>query len=197
VSLRNRRYSGVEVDESREKEDRSSMVPGPQEHPGSIMPQTSPDLDLLIPPSPHEYNEAVLMVLSHIKTLMTSSQAETFTELLKEAFPGEVQLNLYGPDFDLTNEVNTQLAIVNAMRNTIVVPGTHALREGVTTREAKELISASNTLMSTLMKSHKDIINAERQRAVEEAVIVYASRLEDGEKSKFLDGLAEELEKLE
>jgi len=171
------------------------MPPNPRGELG--LPRPSADLDLLIPPSQPEYNEAVLVVLSHIKTLMTRSQAGAFTELLKEAYPEEVQLQLYGPDFDLTGEVNTQLAIVNAMRNTIITPGSHALKEGVTTREAKELIGASNTLMTTLMKSHKDIINAERQRAVEEAVIVYASRLEDEEKMKFLDGLQEELEKLE
>lgn len=159
-------------------------------------PTTTQMPALPAPPNPSITMESALVYIIHHAHLLVPEQVEALTELLHENYPDIASAAAYGPDFDLTSEVNTQLALVYAMRDQMINPTTHRLNDGFTTREAKELITASNTLMTTLTRSHEKIINAERQRAIEEAVISYASSLEEEEKEKFLRGLEEELENL-
>ena len=163
-------------------------------------PQTYEPEETLGPPDEPNPVEDALVLLIHNISQVNHAQAAVLAQAIEGAYPDLVGSSadavVYGPNFDLTHEVNTQLAIVNSMRHAMIDPRTQTLRENFSTRDAKELITASNTLMGTLTKAHKDIINTERQRAVEEAVIKYASQLEEEEKQKFLTGLEEELGKL-
>jgi hypothetical protein len=46
-----------------------------------------------------------------------------------------------------------------------------AIKEGFTPREAKEVVTSGTTMLSALMKHRKEIVNMERLRKLESAVI--------------------------
>ena len=97
----------------------------------------------------------------------------------------------YGADFDLGHEVQMQIMAVRAMRNAIMPGG--VVRAGTPAREIKEVVTASSTLLNTLMKTHERIMSLDRQRAIEEAVTTSIQTLPDEQKKQFLATLEENL----
>jgi hypothetical protein len=97
----------------------------------------------------------------------------------------------YGADFDLGYEVQMQIMAVRAMRNAIMPGG--VVRVGTPAREIKEVVTASSTLLNTLMKTHERIMSLDRQRAIEEAVTTSIQTLPDEQKKQFLATLEENL----
>lgn len=77
----------------------------------------------------------------------------------------------YDETFSMADEVKEVMAAVRLLRKSIYAVGGRKLREGVTISEAKDVISMSNTMINTLMKSHEKIMNMERYRAVEQATV--------------------------
>lgn len=99
----------------------------------------------------------------------------------------------YGADFDLAGEVGAQIRAVRAMRRLVmtddgvVVPGTPA-------REVKETVTASNTLLNTLLKTHEKVLNFNRLRAIETATSAALEDLDESAKTVFFQRLEKELE---
>jgi hypothetical protein len=91
----------------------------------------------------------------------------------------------YGPNFDIKEEVEMQIMAVRAMRDSVIT-STGQMRPGVPARELKEVVTASNTLLQTLMKTHGKILSYDRQRAIEEAVATVMRTLPDKERATYL-----------
>jgi hypothetical protein len=98
----------------------------------------------------------------------------------------------YGPDFDVGEEVRLQIAAVRAMRESVMPGG--KVRAGVPTREMKEVVTASSTLLTTLLKTHEKIMSYDRQRAIEEATVEMVKTLSDEDQKLFFSRLEEALD---
>lgn len=98
----------------------------------------------------------------------------------------------YGPEFDMGGEVQMQIAAVHAMRNYLMPGG--KMRAGVPVREMKEMVTASSTLLTTLLRTHKDILSYDRQRAIEEATVSAMQSLPEDAREVFFSQLEEALE---
>lgn len=99
----------------------------------------------------------------------------------------------YGAAFSLADEVNAQIRMVRALRATILDED-GAIIQGSSARDAKEVISSSSTLLTSLMKFHEKIINQDRMRLIEQATIEAIKTLPDEQQEKFFSYLSEKLE---
>lgn len=77
----------------------------------------------------------------------------------------------YDENFDMQKEIAEVLRSVRLLRKSIMSPSGKALKAGVTPGEAKDVISMSNSMINTLMKSHEKVVNMSRYRAVEQATV--------------------------
>lgn len=75
----------------------------------------------------------------------------------------------FGSEFDLLEEIQTQINAVQILRDRVIQDG--ELAEGVTVRDAKEALSAATSLITTLNKVYQDIVNASRLRQIELATV--------------------------
>lgn len=100
----------------------------------------------------------------------------------------------YGANYDITIEVEGLIQSVRAMRNT-VMDEQGRVREGITPREMKEMITATTALMNLLMKSHEKLMTFDRQRALEQSTVDVLREL-GGEEivSTFVELMEERLE---
>ncbi len=114
--------------------------------------------------------------------------------VLAERAPGEAAVK-YGADFDLKEEVQAQIQAVRAMRNAIMPGG--IVRQGTPAREIKEVVTASSTLLTTLMKMHEKVMSFDRSRAIEEAVTETMKTLPDEKQKMFFSLLEENLSAIE
>lgn len=88
----------------------------------------------------------------------------------------------YDETFDMEKEVAEVLRTVKILRRTILSPNKRALKAGVTVGDAKDVLSMSNSMIATLMKSHEKIMNMARYRAVEQATVDILRELDGAEK---------------
>lgn len=103
----------------------------------------------------------------------------------------------YGPNFSMQQELNEQLKLIRLMRE-------HVLEEGfdfdedekgkVDLRGKKEVIAACNSFFNSLMKYHETIVNLERLRLVEKALVTAVK--EFSESSGDREGVYEEFMRL-
>lgn len=121
--------------------------------------------------------------------LLTEDQLLDLHAILSHYLP---QVADYGADFDFTVEIGAQIAAVKAMRSK-VMSANGTLKDAVSTREAKEVLSASTTLLTTLMKHHDKIVNFDRQRALEEAVKAAVQTLPENARDAFFAELERRL----
>jgi len=77
----------------------------------------------------------------------------------------------YDESFDLSKEISEVLKSVRLLRKSILSPSGKSLKSGVTVGEAKDVISMSNSMINTLVKTHEKVVNMERYRAVEQATV--------------------------
>jgi hypothetical protein len=77
--------------------------------------------------------------------------------------------NEYGADFDLADEVWQQILAVKAVREQVVEDG--KIKDGFSARDAKDVVTAGNTLLTSLMRYHKEIVSMDRLRRLERSVI--------------------------
>ena len=124
---------------------------------------------------------------------LTEDQAFALFNVLAPRFAGEGVD--YGADFDLRDEVEAQIVAVRAMRGSVMLPG-GKIKPGVAARELKEVVTASNTLLQTLMKTHEKVLNYDRQRALEAATVAAVENLPDENKKAFFAALETELENI-
>lgn len=101
----------------------------------------------------------------------------------------------YGADFDLKEEITAQIRAVRALRGKVLLPSGQ-LHPDIEPREAKEIITTGSTLISTLMKYHEQIVNMDRQQAVETAIIDTVKLLNQKYQEIFFDKMKENLERI-
>lgn len=143
-------------------------------------------------PARTHLDDAVEEILNHPDAL-TDEQLTDLHAILQHYLPEAVH---YGADFDFTQEITAQITSIRALRLKVMRPN-GTLKEDVTTREAKEVITASASLLQQLMKHHDKIQNFERQRAIEEATTQAIKTLPSEVQQKFFDTLKELLTRLE
>lgn len=102
----------------------------------------------------------------------------------------------YGADFDIKDEINSQIQMVRAMRRSVLAED-GKIKMDVATRDLKEVMAAGTTLTNLLMKSHEQILNADRQRAMETALKSAVSTLDKDAQAQFFDTLESLLESIE
>jgi hypothetical protein len=137
--------------------------------------------------TPPQLNEYVDSVIEHAQSLTPIQKAR-----LTAAFAPRSSGNEYGEDFSLAIEVEEMLKMARALRKQVMVG--NQVADGVGPREVKEAVSASNTLLNTLLKVHEQVMSFERQRAIEKAVTEAISELSHDHKQKFFTRLSELLE---
>ena len=135
-----------------------------------------------------DLEEHVTMIEQSLESL-TDGQVFRLWNLLRGASEEKVD---YGPNFNLTLEVERQLQAVAAMRASVMT-STGTVRPGVASRDLKDTISASNTLLTTLLKVHKDVLSLDRQRSIELALTDTIQTLPDKKREEFLEKLEENL----
>jgi hypothetical protein len=124
---------------------------------------------------------------------LTEDQALALYNVLAPRFlDGAVN---YDADFDLRGEVEAQIRAVRAMRDSVILPG-GAIRPGVASRELKEVVTASNTLLQTLMKTHEKVLNYDRQRSLEAATVAAVQSLSPSQRETFFETREAELENI-
>ena len=124
-------------------------------------------MPLLQRASAAEITDAVDLLLSHADAVPAALAEALVRSLSRPSHPSAID---YGPEFDLLEEVGYQIQTVHAMREAVLTEG-NRLQPGMTTRDLNELNRASASLLTGLAKYHEKIINMERLRAVEEAVL--------------------------
>lgn len=120
-----------------------------------------------------EFIEDILPVLSE------DQLRELTEELLALGMvkQGEEEVT-YDAQFDMGKEVELQLRTVHALRRQVMV--NNRIRKGTTTREVKEVVSTTTTMLNSLMKHHEKLLSMDRQRALEAATISVLKELGDG-----------------
>lgn len=135
-----------------------------------------------------EYAEGLIEHVNELK----EDIAMRLMEALMERFPA-AEREAYGAGFNMMTEVTDQIVALRALR-TRVLTDTGLVRAGVTARELKEVVAASNSMLQTLMKTHERIVNYDRMRAIEEATIEAIKELPDEVKQQFFAKLEQLLE---
>jgi len=155
----------------------------------------------MITPTLQEFNrdlhgevaQAVAMVIDAAENrLILSRQLASLKDSLAECYPerfgGRAALEVddpeYGPGFDVSSEINAQIKMVRTLRAKLEVEiSTNDSK--TTSRDMKEAIAAGSSMMSTLMKYHKEIVNQDRLRMVEEATIEAVKSLPEEHQTEF------------
>lgn len=134
--------------------------------------------------------------------VLSHQQVELLAHKLPEAYPEAfrglgadmpIEDPNYGADFDMSTEVNDQIRTVRALRS-MVLDENGSIKQGYSARDAKELISASGTLLGSLMKFHDKIINQSRMRMVEQSTVEVIKTLPDEAQALFFETLKAKLE---
>lgn len=139
----------------------------------------------------------------HVNTLLThrhylsQAQVDRIARALRidveESAPRQAAGMEYGADFDMAYEVQQQITAVRAIRDH-VMDSRGRLREGITARDAKEVVTSGSTLLSSLMKFHSSVVNMERLRLLERAVVEVLREEDDDLRDRVLTRLAQRLE---
>jgi hypothetical protein len=139
---------------------------------------------------PQDLEYCAVQVIQHYESL----PEELRKRLENKVDPLQNKGNQYGSDFSLTEEVNEMLKMARALRKDLMVGD--FISDDATTRDVKEAVSASNTLLNTIIKSHGQLMSFERQRAIEKAVVDSVMYLPDEQKTNFFKVLEKNLEKI-
>jgi len=144
----------------------------------------------------HEFMDEVGPELSEQVEIIASSP-DSLTDEQVAVLWGAIQHRLgdsveYGADFDLAAEVESQIAMVRAMRRNVITDAGTVL-PGVAARELKEVVSASTTLLSTLTKSHEKILSFDRMRSIETATVAAIKELPPERQALFFETLESRL----
>lgn len=137
-------------------------------------------------------SEVEMIVVNH--HLLRKDQLDILGRCL-DLYRAPEEVN-YGADFDIREEINSQIGLVRMMRRNITTE-TGRLKTDTATRDIKEVIAAGTTLTTLLMKSHEQILNADRQRAIERAMNDAVKTLDKEAQDVFFNKLEELFELIE
>lgn len=135
----------------------------------------------------------LIETLSLHSNSITEEQAVELSALVCTILPEQEQ---YDADFSFTDELSEQIKAIRAMRKSVITAHGQ-VREGASVREVKEVVSASSTMLQTLLKTHDQVQSFERQRAIEKAVIDTVKSLPQEYREKFFAELEIEMEKIQ
>lgn len=125
---------------------------------------------------------------------LSDSQLMAMKQLPYELPP---QHQPYGAQFSLAQELDRQLTMTSALRQSILDPMTGRPKDNVSPREAKEVITACSTLFAMLMKHQATVRTYERQTEFEKAVAdTVRDYMTPEQRDVFLAKLGEALESL-
>ncbi len=138
---------------------------------GAIPPPPSIDTGFVSVLS-EDLESTVMHLCQHIKYLSNQQKMKLKAALaLFEPPPPVVTQEVnYDASFDLAGEMAAQIKAVRAIR-AHVFDAQGNIKEGISSREAKEVISSGSTLLASLMKYHKDVMNMDRLRKLEQSVV--------------------------
>lgn len=135
------------------------------------------------------FSQSALQSFNHVVDLLKRRQVpqKKLRELMiaisaNEENSGSDDEESYDETFDMEKEVAEVLRSVKILRRSILNESKKGLKVGVTVAEAKDVLSMSNSMINTLMKSHEKIINMARYRAVEQATVDILRELDGDEK---------------
>ena len=94
----------------------------------------------------------------------------------------------FDSEFNLREELATQLRMVRAVRSSILNANGH-VKEDTTVSEVKSVLDASMRLAQILSKANKEIVNIERLQAVEAAFLEVISSFDDDRQKEFVEVL--------
>lgn len=101
------------------------------------------------------------------------------------------ELQLDGDDFDhefdLQEEVNAQLRMLRSLRS-------RADRENLSVRETRDVLSSASTLIQMLIKEQEKVVNIDRLRTIEKAVVEAVQTLPQEQQDIFLKNLEGKLD---
>jgi len=114
---------------------------------------------------------------------------------LFEILPASLDGQVFDADFSMAEEVTMQLTVLKAVRDK-VISHEGKLVSGQTVKDAKDLIQSSASLLQLLQKLRNEIINSDRLKAVEDAVITTLKGKDEEVLLEFMDNLRENLERI-
>ena len=147
--------------------------------------------DFMEPPGDADLAADVQAIVLHPDSL-TKEQATALRTVIEARFPSEPE---YGADFDFTEEISSQIRAVKAMRAAVLTESGQ-IKQGMGAKDIKEVVTASNTLLQTLLKTHDKILSYDRQRALEKATIGVVQSLDPDAQKLFFDRLEAELDRI-
>ena len=139
-----------------------------------------------------DLSQEVEMIAS-TPTSLTLDQVGALHIALQEVSDPE---DTYGPDYSISNEVQSQLHLISAMRNSVISEAGRVLA-GVTSRELRDVVGSSGTMLANLVKIHERVINFDRMRAVENSVAETIREYPEDFQDKFFALLKTKLEAID
>lgn len=121
--------------------------------------------------------------------LIRGCTPETIARLLEEVAETHEKDNVKAQQLNLEDEIHAQMTLVQTMRTRVTDSG-----EEIPVREIKEVVTASNTLLGTLMKMQEKINSIQHQQAVEQSVMDTMDEMPEEIKESFLCTLERKLE---
>ena len=132
--------------------------------------------------------------------LLGAQQIADLSSALMEMYPahfnmsdGDIDDPEYGADFDLSKVINDQIRMIEAIKRK-VTNSNGSIKDDVSVKEARELITSSSSVIQQLMKHQKDLININRQQALEASVIKAVKTLPQDAQTEFFNTLEDLLE---
>ncbi len=116
---------------------------------------------------------------------LDSGQLRDLRSRIDERLPNDRISTVYDTTYDIRVEVEGLISAVRAMQMTVMDNG--VLRSGITTKEMKEVVTSTTTLLSLLVKTHEKFMGFDRQRALELATVEVLREL-SGEKGEEIVG---------
>ena len=123
---------------------------------------------------------------------LDQEQAQAVLEAARRVLPED---NPYGAGFDMAGELGDMITAVRSMRRK-VLDESGQVRSGVQIKDLQAFLSASSTLMTTLIRHHEKILSFDRQRAIENTTISLVAELSTEWSAWFMSALEVELEKI-
>ena len=145
-------------------------------------------------PAQGEYQDLgpYVEVIARAAELLTEEQVHTLLAVIRRFLPVQVERVDYGADFDLAAEVGEQIQMVKGLRQSMMQDG--RLLPGTNRREIKDVITASSSLLGTLMKFHDRLVNIDRLRAIEKSIMIAMKQTDAITKQTFMVSLEREFE---
>ncbi len=134
--------------------------------------------------------EDCIAVLRECADQLTSEQAESIIRMVRQHHADKVE---FGAAFDMGEEIGQQLTLARAMRARLLDEN-GKLSQRFSAKEAKEVTSASTSLINVLTRTMKEVLNFQRLLKIENAVKAAVATMPEDAQEEFLSELKRQLE---